>query len=193
MITMITSYQVWGVKPYQVGQLTGQSLNVLRNHQDVVVRPVESHRTGDLVIPVQGGAAGVPPGHVQALAAPVIPSPQASSHCRDGSLNVPGLLHKRGEDPWKTHLRPQNDRGGGVQRSGLVHKRGRRFFFRGRFLSFFGNFLWLFRIFLESGLVHYTNEMTPSLTVQSLDRELEPPTGRTVIWCDPVSVINWGL
>ena len=67
---------IGGMK-YQVGELFGQSLHVLRHHQDVIVGPVESHGTGDPVVAVQGRAAGVPPGHVQAGAAPVVASPEA--------------------------------------------------------------------------------------------------------------------
>ena len=75
---------------YQVGELFGQSLHVLRNNQDVIVRPEERHGAGDLVVAVEGGLARVPPGHVEGLSAPVVSSPEAEPekvvHCRGPRL-----------------------------------------------------------------------------------------------------------
>ena len=62
---------------YQVGELAGQGLHVLRHHQDVVVRPEERHGAADLLVAVEGRPAGVPPGQVEALAAPVVARPEA--------------------------------------------------------------------------------------------------------------------
>lgn len=66
------------MKPYQVRKVSGENLNVLRNYQDVIVRPVESHGTGDEVVAVERRRAGVPPSHVLTLAAPVIAGPETS-------------------------------------------------------------------------------------------------------------------
>ena len=62
---------------YQVGELFGQSLHVFRHHKDVIVRPEESYGAGDLLVAVEGGLAGVPPGHIEAFTAPVVSSPEA--------------------------------------------------------------------------------------------------------------------
>ena len=81
---------------YQVGELFGQSLHVLRHHQDVIVRPVERRGAGDLVVAVEGGLARVPPGHVEALTAPVVSSPEAEPdrgvHSRSDSEDVSSLM-----------------------------------------------------------------------------------------------------
>ena len=42
-------------------------MDVLRDDQDVVVSPVQSHRAGDVLVAVGGRLGRVPPGHVELL------------------------------------------------------------------------------------------------------------------------------
>ena len=42
-------------------------MDVLRDDQDVVVSPVQSHGAGDVLIAVGGRLGRVPPGHVELL------------------------------------------------------------------------------------------------------------------------------
>ena len=78
---------------YQVGELFGQSFHVFRHDEDVVVGPEERHGAGDLVVAVEGRQAGVPPGPVQALTAPVISRPQTQPAREDNKLIKVTSMH----------------------------------------------------------------------------------------------------